>query len=298
MSCAGDDAEGSDERSGAHEHCGSAAGRGAAERRRAVDGAGARRHRPPRGAASAAAAGARPGSVGRRVEPGRAGRLPGCGHGGVDRRGGDGAVGAPASWPGYLRRAAELLALGADPAVAWSAPPGLPPNSLDPQTDALLRLARRSSASGAALAEGVAELAVAVPPGRRTCGRAAAERAAVLIAGPLGLCFLPAFVCLGIVPVVAGLAGDVTAVGLVVKAPRALPRMTKEGHMKLINMFRVLKARVTLLAVDEAGMSTVEYAIGTIAAAAFAAILYTVVTGDSIVTALTNIIARALNTKA
>jgi hypothetical protein len=55
---------------------------------------------------------------------------------------------------------------------------------------------------------------------------------------------------------------------------------------------------VALLAVDEAGMSTVEYAIGTIAAAAFAAILYTVVTGDSIVTALTNIIARALNTKA
>jgi Protein of unknown function (DUF4244) len=68
--------------------------------------------------------------------------------------------------------------------------------------------------------------------------------------------------------------------------------------MKLTNMFRALRARVTLLAVDEAGMSTVEYAIGTIAAAAFAAILYTVVTGDSIVTALTNIIARALNTKA
>jgi ATP-dependent exoDNAse (exonuclease V) alpha subunit len=63
-------------------------------------------------------------------------------------------------------------------------------------------------------------------------------------------------------------------------------------------VFRVLRARVTLLTVDEAGMSTVEYAIGTIAAAAFAAILYTVVTGDSIVSALTNIIARALNTKA
>jgi Protein of unknown function (DUF4244) len=68
--------------------------------------------------------------------------------------------------------------------------------------------------------------------------------------------------------------------------------------MKLTNMFRGLQTRVTLLAVDETGMSTVEYAIGTIAAAAFAAILYTVVTGDSIVTALTNIIARALNTKA
>ena len=68
--------------------------------------------------------------------------------------------------------------------------------------------------------------------------------------------------------------------------------------MKMTNTFRVLRARATQLAVDEAGMSTVEYAIGTIAAAAFAAVLYAVVTGDSIVTALTNIIARALNTKA
>ena len=68
--------------------------------------------------------------------------------------------------------------------------------------------------------------------------------------------------------------------------------------MKTANRFQAFKARVTLLSVDESGMSTVEYAIGTIAAAAFAAILYTVVTGDSIVSALTNIIARALNTKA
>ncbi len=62
------------------------------------------------------------------------------------------------------------------------------------------------------------------------------------------------------------------------------------------NMIREVKTRMTLLLVDDAGMSTVEYAIGTIAAAAFGAILYTVVTGDSIVTALTNIINRALNT--
>jgi hypothetical protein len=66
----------------------------------------------------------------------------------------------------------------------------------------------------------------------------------------------------------------------------------------VINVFRALLARVLLLATDESGMSTVEYAIGTIAAAAFGAILYTVVTGDSIVSALTNIIGRALNTKA
>ena len=62
------------------------------------------------------------------------------------------------------------------------------------------------------------------------------------------------------------------------------------------NMIRELKTRMALLLVDDAGMSTVEYAIGTIAAAAFGAILYTVVTGDSIVGALTNIINRALNT--
>ena len=62
------------------------------------------------------------------------------------------------------------------------------------------------------------------------------------------------------------------------------------------NMIREVKARAVLLLVDDTGMSTVEYAIGTIAAAAFGAILYTVVTGDSIVGALTNIITRALNT--
>ncbi|MFE3028477.1 type II secretion system F family protein, partial [Nocardia tengchongensis] len=43
---------------------------------------------------------------------------------------------------------------------------------------------------------------------------ARAERAGVLIGGPLGLCFLPAFLCLGIVPVVLGLAGRVLDGGL------------------------------------------------------------------------------------
>lgn len=50
-----------------------------------------------------------------------------------------------------------------------------------------------------------------------------------------------------------------------------------------------------LLGADD-GMSTVEYAIGTIAAAAFGAVLYTVVTGESIPDALTGIIDKALNT--
>ena len=46
----------------------------------------------------------------------------------------------------------------------------------------------------------------------------------------------------------------------------------------------------------DSGMSTVEYALGTIAAAAFGAVLYVVVTGDSIPDALGGIIEQALNT--
>ena len=71
--------------------------------------------------------------------------------------------------------------------------------------------------------------------------------------------------------------------------------MKKWAHAR-VGEIRALQERLNLLMVDESGMSTVEYAIGTIAAAAFGAILYTVVTGDSIVSALTNIINRALNT--
>ena len=55
-----------------------------------------------------------------------------------------------------------------------------------------------------------------------------------------------------------------------------------------------LPARLRRLGPDDQGMSTVEYAIGTVAAAAFGALLYTVVTGDSILTALTGLVERAL----
>jgi len=123
------------------------------------------------------------------------------------------APSAPPKLARVLRRAADLLGLGADPAVAWSTASD-PAATVDAQTDALLRLARRSASSGAALADGVAELADQSRDDAAHAATAAAERAGVLIAGPLGLCFLPAFVCLGIVPVVAGLAGDVLQSGL------------------------------------------------------------------------------------
>lgn len=57
----------------------------------------------------------------------------------------------------------------------------------------------------------------------------------------------------------------------------------------------LLRAVATRITADDRGMSTVEYAIGTLAAAAFAAVLYTVISGDSIVTALTQLVQRALS---
>jgi len=61
-------------------------------------------------------------------------------------------------------------------------------------------------------------------------------------------------------------------------------------------MITTLPVRLRRLFRDDDGMSTVEYAIGTVAAAAFAAILYGVVSGDSVVTALTGLVQRALST--
>ena len=58
---------------------------------------------------------------------------------------------------------------------------------------------------------------------------------------------------------------------------------------------RGLAARWALLRADaEAGMSTAEYAVGTVAACAFAAVLYRVVTGGSVVTALDDLVSSAL----
>ncbi|SEH60467.1 Type II secretion system (T2SS), protein F [Mycolicibacterium rutilum] len=117
---------------------------------------------------------------------------------------------APPALVAVLGRAADLLALGSDPSTAWSTP-----TEVDRHVDALLRLARRSAASGTALAQGITELAERSRDEAADAARAAGERASVLIAGPLGLCYLPAFLCLGIVPVVAGLAGDVLRSGIV-----------------------------------------------------------------------------------
>jgi hypothetical protein len=69
--------------------------------------------------------------------------------------------------------------------------------------------------------------------------------------------------------------------------------MTPTHRSAATRLSRLSRLPGRVLAGDD-GMSTVEYAIGTIAAAAFAAVLYAVVSGESVVTALTALVERAL----
>lgn len=102
-----------------------------------------------------------------------------------------------------LQRAVDLLGLGAAPERAWGELEGTP------ELADLAVLARRSARAGSSMSDGLIELSARAREGAGDAALAAAERAGVKISGPLGLCFLPAFVCLGIVPVVIGLAGTV-----------------------------------------------------------------------------------------
>lgn len=120
------------------------------------------------------------------------------------------AESAPATMAVALRRASDLLSLGADPATAWLSPV----DPMDKHLEAFMRMARRSASSGVALARGVEDLAVQLRDEVLDGANAKAEQASVLIAGPLGLCFLPAFLCLGVLPVIAGLADEVLHSGV------------------------------------------------------------------------------------
>jgi Flp pilus assembly protein TadB len=105
----------------------------------------------------------------------------------------------PAQSGAELRTIADRLALGADPDTAWDTPESSPVHKL-------ALAARRSARSGAGLAEVATRVASEVRAHAADQAAARGQRAGVLITGPLGLCFLPAFVALGVVPVVVGLA--------------------------------------------------------------------------------------------
>ncbi len=99
-----------------------------------------------------------------------------------------------------LTRTAAELRLGGEPAEVWRRFGAIPGAS------GLARCMERAGSSGAPAAEAVARHATALRSARARTAAARARRAQVLISGPVGLCFLPAFLAVGVAPVVIGLA--------------------------------------------------------------------------------------------
>ncbi|WP_297008959.1 hypothetical protein [uncultured Corynebacterium sp.] len=97
-------------------------------------------------------------------------------------------------------RVAALLALGSG-ADAWE------PLRDDPHLGPVARLAESGSRNGARLAEGVRAQATRLRAEAADASLAGAERVLVVVAAPLTLCFLPAFVLVGLIPLVVGFAG-------------------------------------------------------------------------------------------
>ena len=61
--------------------------------------------------------------------------------------------------------------------------------------------------------ERIPELAAEARAEWTRAATARARRAAVMVSAPVGLCFLPAFIAVGVLPVVIGLAGGVLGGG-------------------------------------------------------------------------------------
>ena len=102
-----------------------------------------------------------------------------------------------------LARVDRALRLGAPAEEAWT---------YLGSTDATLRVVQaavRSQHSGAAFAGSLQRVADDLRADSLIATEAAARRAGVLIVLPLGLCFLPAFVLAGLVPVIAAVLGGV-----------------------------------------------------------------------------------------
>ncbi|GAB2862939.1 type II secretion system F family protein [Streptomyces deserti] len=106
-----------------------------------------------------------------------------------------------------LARGAAEVRLGGEPGAAWrrlAATPGAGP---------LARLLERADVSGLPAATPVARLAAEARADWTRTATARARRASVLVTAPVGLCFLPAFIAVGVLPLVIGLAGGVSGGG-------------------------------------------------------------------------------------
>ncbi|MFC3999954.1 type II secretion system F family protein [Nocardiopsis sediminis] len=94
---------------------------------------------------------------------------------------------------------ADQLRLGADPVSAWGRVAG------PPDVTAVGRAVARAADSGAPVADLLHRQAAEIRAGARDRALARSQRLGVLVVVPLGVCFLPAFVLIGVVPLAAGL---------------------------------------------------------------------------------------------
>ncbi|MEV6784648.1 type II secretion system F family protein [Streptomyces sp. NPDC051098] len=99
-----------------------------------------------------------------------------------------------------LVRAAAELRLGGEPARAWGSFAQIPGAA------ELARCLERADSTGAPAAEPVSRLAGRLRADRSRKAAAEGHKAQVMITAPVGLCFLPAFLAVGVAPVVIGLA--------------------------------------------------------------------------------------------
>ena len=95
------------------------------------------------------------------------------------------------------------LAAGRAPGQAWTPVVELPGG------ERLATAVVHAADSGAALASAFGRLADDLRGQAASRAQAATQRASVLLVLPLGLCFLPAFVVAGVVPVIVAVLGDV-----------------------------------------------------------------------------------------
>ena len=108
---------------------------------------------------------------------------------------------APIACRAQLDRVIALLRAGADAREAWAAVDIASPLGV------IARVVGRSIVSGARLAAALEAAARELRREAAGTAQARAQRAGVLAAAPLALCFLPSFVCIGVVPAIVGLAG-------------------------------------------------------------------------------------------
>lgn len=111
------------------------------------------------------------------------------------------AVGGPVGEA--LQRVVSLLRLGGDPVQAWAILDAEPPLA------SLGRAVGRAMSSGAPVTVALEHVARDARQQRRMAAEEAARKVGVRATVPLGVCFLPAFVLLGVVPVAAGIATHV-----------------------------------------------------------------------------------------